>query len=100
MVAGTAPVAPPGEDIVASAHDQMMRCGDIAIAAIRELGAEVRHVVRTRIYIVDAADAHEVGMAHEAIFGQHPPASTMVVVAGLLDPAWKIELEVDAIVDA
>ena len=47
---------------------------------------------------MDAADADAVGAVHGEIFGDIRPASTMVVVAGLLDPRWRVEVEVDALV--
>jgi enamine deaminase RidA (YjgF/YER057c/UK114 family) len=62
-----------------------------------ELGATAGDVVRTRMYITDAADGDEVGRAHAALFGAAEPVATMVVVAGLLDPAWRVELEVEAV---
>jgi enamine deaminase RidA (YjgF/YER057c/UK114 family) len=98
IVAGTAPIPPHGEELAATAYDQMRRCGEIVIAALDELGAEPRHVVRTRMFITDPADADEVGRAHREIFGDATPAATMVVTA-LLDPGWRIELEIEAIVD-
>lgn len=97
-VAGTAPVPPPGEAVAASAHDQLLRCGEIALAAMAELGATASDVVRTRMYITDAEDGDDVGRAHAALFGAAEPVATMVVVAALLDPAWKVELEVEAVV--
>ena len=69
------------------------------MTALREAGAGPEHVVRTRMFITDAADADAVGRAHGAIFVDVRPASTMVVVAGLLDPRWKVEIEAEAIVD-
>jgi enamine deaminase RidA (YjgF/YER057c/UK114 family) len=69
------------------------------LAALREAGAGPEHVVRTRTYLLDADDWREVGRAHGEVFGDVRPASTMVVVAGLLDPAWKVEIEVDAVLD-
>ncbi len=96
-VAGTAPVPPAGEDVAATAHDQMVRCGKITLDAITELGGSAGDVVRTRMYITDPADADEVGRAHAALFGEAEPVGTMVVVAALLDPAWKVELEVEAV---
>lgn len=95
-IAGTAPIAPPGEAVAAGAFEQMLRCGEIAIAALAELGASPDDVVRTRMYIVDAGDGDEIGRAHRELFGSAAPAATMVVVAALLDPAWKVELEVEA----
>ena len=97
LVAGTAPIPPEGQQVGATAYDQMMRCGEIAIAALVEAGATADHVVRTTMYITDAADADEIGSAHSALFGSSAPAATMVVTQ-LLDPAWKVEIEVEAIV--
>ena len=94
-VAGTAPIPPPGEELAPGAHAQMLRCGAIALAAMRQLGAGPEHVVRTRMFLTDPADAEEVGRAHAELFGAHPPVATMVVTR-LLDPRWKIELEVEA----
>ncbi len=96
-VSGTAPVWPGGEvdpDVTAQAR----RCWEIALAALDELGGAPDDVIRTRQYVVDAADADAVGAVHGEIFGDIRPASTMVVVAGLLDPRWRVEVEVDAIV--
>ena len=98
LVAGTAPVPPEGEPLAATAYGQMLRCGEIAVAAMTELGAGVEDVVRTRMFITDTAVADEVGAAHAQVFGATAPAATMVVVAGLLDPGWLVELEVEAIV--
>ncbi len=97
LVAGTAPIPPSGQEVAPSAYDQMIRCGRIAIEALAELGAAPRDVVRTRMFIIDPADADEVGRAHAELFGTAAPVATMVVVAALLDPAWKVELEVEAV---
>jgi enamine deaminase RidA (YjgF/YER057c/UK114 family) len=51
------------------------------------------------MYLVDAADWEAVGRAHGEVFRGIDPAATMVVVAGLLDPAWRVEIEADAICD-
>lgn len=96
-VSGTAPVWPSGEvdpDVGAQAE----RCVEIVSAAIEELGGSLADVVRTRIYLVDAADFDAVAAVHGAAFGSARPACTGVVVAALLDPRWKVELEVDAVV--
>lgn len=96
-IAGTAPVPEPGQAVAKTAHDQMMRCGEIVIKALEHLGASADDVVRTRMYITDANEADEIGRAHNELFGAARPAATMVVVAGLLDPAWKVEIEVEAV---
>jgi enamine deaminase RidA (YjgF/YER057c/UK114 family) len=97
VVAGTAPIPPPGEAVAPTAYEQMLRCGQIMVEALRAAGSDPSHVVRTRMYLSDPADADEVGRAHREVFGPAAPASTMVVVAGLLDPAWRIEAECEAV---
>lgn len=92
-VSGTAPVGIESED----PYEQAKRCLAIIVAALQELGAGPEHVVRTRVYIVDPADWETVGRAHRELFGAHPPASAMLVIGGLLDPAWKVEIEADAL---
>jgi enamine deaminase RidA (YjgF/YER057c/UK114 family) len=84
--------------VAPDARSQMLRCGEIAREAIESLGGRMADVVRTRMFIVDALDADAVGVAHHEIFGDAVPAATMVVVAALLDPDWKVEIEVDVIV--
>ena len=97
-VAGTAPVAAPGSPTETDAAAQMLRCADIAREAIEGLGGTMADVVRTRMFIVDVSDADLIGAAHASVFGASEPAATMVVVAGLLDPIWRVEIEVEAIV--
>ncbi len=99
LVAGTAPVPDPGTQLQVDAYDQMMRCGEIVREAIEELGGTMQQVVRTRMFIVDPADADAVGRAHKELFGTAAPAATMVVVTALLDPRWRVEIEVDAIIE-
>lgn len=99
-VAGTAPIPQDGSQGPESAHDQMLLCGRIALEAVAQLGGTASDVVRTRMFITDAVDADAIGTAHREVFGTSRPASTMVVVAGLLDPSWKVEIEVEAVVSA
>lgn len=98
-VSGTAPVWPDGH-VDPDPAVQARRCWEIVAAALEELGARVHDVVRTRQYVVrnDVADA--VGAVHGEVFGAVRPASTMVVVAGLLDPRWVVEVEADAVLPA
>lgn len=96
-IAGTAPIPEEGDPVAATAYGQMMRCGEIVIKALEQMGSSAEEVVRTRMYITDAADADEIGRAHGELFGTARPVSTMVVVAGLLDPAWKVEVEAEAL---
>ena len=97
-VAGTAPVMPDGGDPPADAYGQAKRCLEIIVAALAELGAGPEHVVRTGVYLTRADDWEEVGRAHGEVFGDARPATTIVVVAALLDPRWLVEIEADAIV--
>ena len=98
LVSGTAPIWPDGTCDLDPAV-QARRCLEIIVAALREAGARPEHVVRTRMYLTSAADADAVGRVHGEVFGQVRPAATMVVVASLLDPRWKVEIEAEAIVD-
>lgn len=96
-MAGTAPVWPEGE-VDPDPGVQARRCLEIIAAALADLGAELRDVVRTRMFITDPAYGDAVGAAHGETFAAARPAATMVVVAGLLDPRWKVEMEAEAIV--
>jgi enamine deaminase RidA (YjgF/YER057c/UK114 family) len=96
-VAGTAPVPPPGQSVAPTAYEQMLRCGEIALAALADLGGSAGDVIRTRMFITDLDDADAVGRAHRELFGAARPAATMAVVR-LIDPTWKVELEVEAVV--
>jgi enamine deaminase RidA (YjgF/YER057c/UK114 family)/mannose-6-phosphate isomerase-like protein (cupin superfamily) len=98
LVAGTAPIWPDGS-CDPDPEVQARRCIEIIIAALAEAGAGPEHVVRTRMFIIDAEDAEAVGRAHGTAFGEARPASTSVIVAGLVDPRWKVEMEAEAIVD-
>ena len=98
IVAGTAPIPADGEQVADTAYHQMLRCGRIMVEALARAGATPADVVRTRMFIIDAADADEVGRAHRDVFGEAAPAATMVVVAALLDPSWRVEAECEAII--
>lgn len=95
FVSGTAPIWPDGS-CPADVRAQARRCLEIIGIALQEAGASFGDVVRTRTYLTSSADAEAVGEVHGEVFGDVRPASTMVVVAGLLDPRWKVEFEADA----
>jgi enamine deaminase RidA (YjgF/YER057c/UK114 family) len=97
VVSGTAPVWPDGH-VDPDPAVQARRCWEIVVAALEELGATVADVVRTRQYVVSSDLADAVGTVHGDVFGEVRPASTMVVVTGLLDPRWLVEVEADAVV--
>ncbi|HKO25613.1 MAG TPA: RidA family protein, partial [Chloroflexota bacterium] len=98
LVSGTAPIWPDGS-CDPDPEIQARRVLDIILAALRQAGAGPEHVIRTRTFITHAAYGDAVGRAHGAVFGDVRPASTMVVVAGLLDPRWKVEMEAEAIIE-
>ena len=94
-VSGTGPV---GADS-AGVADQTRRALDIIVQALRAAGSDVRDVVRTRMYPTDVEDWEIVGRVHGEFFGEIRPAATMIVVAKLLDPAWRIEIEAQACIN-
>ena len=98
LVAGTAPIWPDGS-CDPDPQVQARRCFEIILEAMRQVGGEARHVVRTRMFLTDASYAEAVGAAHGEVFAAIRPVATMVVVAGLLDPRWKVEIEAEAILD-
>lgn len=98
FVSGTGPVEADGTSTPGDAGAQAERCFAIIAEALATLGAEPADVVRTRMYLTDPADADLVGAAHAWWFGAARPAATMVVVAALLRPEWRVEIEAEAVV--
>ena len=94
-IAGTAPVWPGGE-VDPNPLVQARRCWEIALTALRELGGGPADVIRTRTYLVRGEDEAAASQAHGEHFAEVRPVSTMVLVAGLLDPRWLVEVELDA----
>lgn len=99
FVSGTAPV---GEDqrIVApgNAYLQTKRALEIIAQALREAGADMKDVVRTRIFARDPSFWPEIGRAHAEVFHATKPATTMVFV-DFIDPEILVEIEADAVTD-
>ena len=98
LSAGTGPIWPDGS-CDSDPEVQARRCFEIALLAMGRAGAAPRHVVRTRMYITNAKHSDAVGRAHKAFFGGVRPVATMIVVAGLLDKRWKVEVELEAVID-
>lgn len=96
LVSGTAPIWPDGS-CDERADRQARRCFEIIAEALSAAGAGLDDVVRTRMYITSPAHAAEVGAVHGEVFAAVRPAATMVVVAALLDPRWKVEVEAEAL---
>ncbi|WP_217922934.1 RidA family protein [Miltoncostaea oceani] len=96
LVSGTAPVLPDG-GCPAGAGAQAERCLTIIAEALAAAGAGLDDVVRTRVYLTDPGDADAVSEVHGRVLGAARPAATMVVVAALLDPRWRVEIEAEAV---
>ena len=97
LVSGTGPVWPDGS-CPDDAGAQARRCFEIIGEALAEAGTDLTAVVRTRIYLTDSAAADAVSAEHGRLFTNVRPAATMVIVAGLLDARWKVEIEAEALV--
>ena len=99
-VSGTIAIGPDGGIICpGDSYRQARRCLEIIVEALREVGAGPEHVVRTRMFVTDARDWEEVGRSHGEVFADVRPASTLVEVAGLVDPDALVEIEAVAMVD-
>ena len=94
FVSGTAPVGAEPTD----AATQTRHALEIVRTALEQAGARLEDVVRTRMYLTHVDDWEAVGRAHGEFFGTIRPAATMVVVAALLNPSWRVEIEADAII--
>ncbi|HEX2302817.1 MAG TPA: RidA family protein [Gaiella sp.] len=94
-VAGTAPIPRDGSPPPESAYEQAALCLEIIGEALGRAGSGLEQVVRTNIYVTDPAHWAGVARAHGEAFGDVRPAATCVV-AQLLDSAWKVEIEVEA----
>jgi enamine deaminase RidA (YjgF/YER057c/UK114 family) len=95
LVSGTGPIWPDGT-CDPDPEVQARRCLEIIGTALTDADLSLAHVVRTRMYLVDGADADAVGRAHGTVFASTRPAATMIVVKALLDPRWKVEIEAEA----
>jgi enamine deaminase RidA (YjgF/YER057c/UK114 family) len=97
LVAGTAPVPADESPPPPGPYAQARLCLDLIGEALAQAGSGLEHVIRTRMYLTDAGHWREVARAHGEVFAEARPAATAVVVAGLLDPAWLVEIEAEAI---
>jgi enamine deaminase RidA (YjgF/YER057c/UK114 family) len=93
-VSGTGPVGAESSHVA----QQTRRVLEIIQQALSDGGATLKDVVRTRMFLTHVEDWETVGRVHGEFFGEIRPAATMVVVAALLNPTWRIEIEADAIV--
>ena len=97
-VTGCAPVEERGgTHAPGNAYAQAKRCFEIIRSALEDLGADLSHVVRTRMFVTDIDRWQQYGRAHREFMGEHPPATSMVEVRRLIAPDMLIEIEADAV---
>jgi len=98
-VGGTAPIGADGKTVgIGDPAAQTRRSLEIIKASLEKAGAKMEDVIRTRVFLTRQADWEAIGRAHGEFFGAIRPASTMAVVKALLDDAWLVEIEADAVV--
>ena len=98
-VSGCAPVDEDGQLVGPDdAYLQAKRCIEIISAALSQAGAELEHVVRTRMFVTDIARWEDVARAHQEAFANITPATSMVEVSRLIGDGMIVEIEADAIV--
>ena len=98
-VTGTAPVDEKGGvHAPGDAYAQTRRCLELVEKALAGLGAGMKEVVRTRMFVTDITLWREFGRAHKEVFGDFPPTTSMVEVRSLIHPDMLIEIEADAFV--
>jgi enamine deaminase RidA (YjgF/YER057c/UK114 family) len=93
-VSGTGPVGADEADVA----DQTDQCLTLIDAALKQAGSCIEQVYRTRMYLTHVEDWEAAGRIHGKFFGLIRQAATMVVVAALLNPKWRVEIEADACV--
>lgn len=99
FVSGTVGAGPDGKAVGESAHEQAVRALQRIEIALNQAGAELKDVVRTRIYVTDILQWEEVARAHSSFFGSIRPATSMVEVSKLIAPDLSVEIEADAVVE-
>jgi len=97
LVSGTGPIWPDGS-CPTDPGEQARRCFEIISTALGDAGTDLSAVIRTRMYLTDPAAADAVSAVHGGLFEDVHPAATMVIVAGLLDTRWKVEIEAEALI--
>lgn len=98
-ISGTAPIGPDGQTVgIGDPSAQARRCFQIVRTALHEIGSDLQHVIRTRMFLTDIGNWDAIAKVHGDFFADIRPASTIVQVVRLIDPQWLIEVEADAVV--
>ena len=98
-VSGSAAVDAEGELVgEGDMYAQTQRCLEVVEHALSEVGAQISDVVRTRVFVTDISQWEAVARAHVAVFGDSPPASSLIQVTALIDPRMLVEIEADAVI--
>jgi enamine deaminase RidA (YjgF/YER057c/UK114 family) len=99
-IAGTAPIGADGATACpGDVYGQTKCCLEIMAQALRDAGAELRHVTRTRIMLMDMSTWRDAARAHGEMFADIRPACTFVEVSRFIDPEWLVEIEASAVID-
>jgi enamine deaminase RidA (YjgF/YER057c/UK114 family) len=99
FVSGCAPIAADGS--VAAPGDmrgQTKRCLDIIEGALVQAGADLKNVVRTRVFLTDMSRWKEAGEVHGEVFKDIEPACSFLGTSALINPGWLVEIEADAVI--
>ena len=100
-VAGTTATGADGQVVArGDAYGQTRQALANIERALHQAGARLEDVVRTRLYVTDLRLWEQIGRAHGEVFAGINPATTMVQVAALIDPAMLVEIEAEAIIEA
>jgi enamine deaminase RidA (YjgF/YER057c/UK114 family) len=100
-ISGTTSTGPNGELLHAgNAYLQTKQALENIASALSKVGCTMKDVIRTRIYVTDITKWEEIGRAHGEVFGEIRPATTMVEVRNLIDPALLVEIEADAVISS
>ncbi len=99
LVSGTGPIWPDGS-CPEDPGGQARRCFELINDALVEAGTDLTAVIRTRMYLTDLSAVDAVSAEHGRLFSDIRPVATMVIVAGLIDPRWKVEIEAEALIAA